>query len=233
MKEDFIEDVTFDLFSVELAIADVAILAMIQDKLLPDAPKDGKTYGRNNSEWVEVTSGASSHPALNDKNAELSFQHVDTTTTKETLVTNDKVAILDSVTGKMVLTDKANVGGGSTDIISANATNNTGTIIIDTTVNWQRINITSGIDTITLDYPNGILPNKNREYLLIINNASTRTKTLTLPTVSFVKNGITYNFMNTTGSFPINSGKSVEVNVIFFFVNATTCNVRTLISPFI
>ena len=33
MKEDFIEDVTFDLFSVELAIADVAILSMIQDKL--------------------------------------------------------------------------------------------------------------------------------------------------------------------------------------------------------
>ena len=43
MKEDFIEDVTFDLFSVEditfdlfsveLVIADVAILSMIQDKL--------------------------------------------------------------------------------------------------------------------------------------------------------------------------------------------------------
>ena len=33
MKEDFIEDVTFDLFCVELAIADVAILSMIQDKL--------------------------------------------------------------------------------------------------------------------------------------------------------------------------------------------------------
>ena len=38
MKEDFIEDVTFDLFSVELAIADVAILSMVQEeinKLLP------------------------------------------------------------------------------------------------------------------------------------------------------------------------------------------------------
>ena len=124
-------------------------------------------------------------------------------------------------------------GGGSTDIISANATNNTGTIVIDTTVNWQRINISGGGNAVTLDYPNGILPTKNREYLLVINNAHSITKTLTLPTVSFVKSGITYNFMNTTGSFPINSGKSVEVNVIFFFVDATTCNIRTLISPFI
>ena len=55
MKEDFIEEITFDLFVVELAIADVAILSMIQDNLLPEAPKDGKTYGRNNSEWVAVT----------------------------------------------------------------------------------------------------------------------------------------------------------------------------------
>ena len=76
MKEGFIEDVTFDLFSVELAIVDVAILSMIQDKLLPDAPEDGKTYGRNNAEWVEVTSGTFSHPSLTDKNAEPEFQHV-------------------------------------------------------------------------------------------------------------------------------------------------------------
>ena len=174
-----------------------------------------------------------SHPALNNKNAEPEFQHVDTTITKETLVQDDKVAIYDSVTGKIVLTNKSNVGGGSTDIISTNATNNTGTIVIDTTPNWQRVNISGGGNTLILDYANGTLPTKNREYLLVINNASASTITLTLPTVSFVKGGITYNFMNTTGSFPINSGKSIEVNVVFFFIDATTCNIRTLISPFI
>ena len=132
------------------------------------------------------------------------------------------------------MTNKSNVGGGgSTDIISTNATNNTGTIVIDTTSNWQRVNITSGINTLVLDYENGTLPTKNREYLLIINNASTTGRiTLTLPTVSFVKNGITYNFINTAVTFPINSGKSIEVNVIFFFIDATTCNIRTLISQF-
>ena len=172
------------------------------------------------------------HKDLENKNAEPEFQHVDTTITKETLVEVDKVAIFDSVTGKVVLTDKTNVGG-ITDIISTNVTNNTGTIVIDTTPNWQRVNITSGVNTLVLDYENGILPTKNREYLLVINNAHTATKILTLPTVSFVKGGITYNFMNTTGSFPINSGKSIEVNVVFFFIDTTTCNIRTLISPFI
>ena len=64
------------------------------------------------------TSGASSHPALNDKNAEPAFQHIDTTTTKEILVNDDKVVIVDSETGKVVLTDKANVGCRITDAIS-------------------------------------------------------------------------------------------------------------------
>lgn len=95
------------------------------------------------------------------------------------------------------------------------------------------MNITSGSNTLVLDYENGVLPTKNREYLLVINNAHSVTKILTLPTVSFVKGGITYNFMNASGSYPINSGRSIEVNVIFFFIDATTCNIRTLITPFI
>ena len=174
------------------------------------------------------------HSDLTDKNAETTFQHIDTTTTKETLVVADKVAILDSATGKVVLTDKSNVGGGgSTDIISSNVTNNTGTIVIDTTPNWQRVNISGGGSTLILDYANGILPTKNREYLLVINNASATVITLTLPTVSFVKGGITYNFKNTAGSVPIDINRSIEVNVIFFFIDATTCNIRTQISQFI
>ena len=51
-----------------------------------------------------------SHKDLTNKNQEADNQHIDTTITKETLVNDDKVAILDSVTGKIVLTDKSNVG---------------------------------------------------------------------------------------------------------------------------
>ena len=60
----------------------------------------------------------SSHIDLTNKNSETAFQHIDTTTTKETLVNDDKVPIYDSVTGKVVLTDKTNVGYRITDIIS-------------------------------------------------------------------------------------------------------------------
>ena len=95
------------------------------------------------------------------------------------------------------------------------------------------MNISSGTNTLVLDYEIGILPTKNREYLLVINNASTSTKILTLPTVSFVKAGITYSFKNTAGSVPIEAGRSIEVNVIFFFIDATTCSIRTQISQFI
>ena len=182
---------------------------------------------------TNASTGGSTHSGLIGKNAEADFQHVDTTITKETLIGADKVAILDSVTGKVVFTDKSNVGGGgSTDIISTNATNNTGTIVIDTTPNWQRVDITEGGSTLILDYENGVLPNKNREYLLIIKNASAVTITLTLPTVPFIKGGISYNFINSAVSVPIDSGKSIEVNVVFFFFNTETCNVRTLISQF-
>ena len=58
------------------------------------------------------------HRSTIDKNAETDFQHIDTTITKETLVEDDKVTIFDSITGKVVLTDKTNVGYRITDTIS-------------------------------------------------------------------------------------------------------------------
>jgi len=61
------------------------------------------------NEQGDFTKPIISHIDLTYKNDETAFQHVDTTTTKETLVTNDKVAILDSETGKIVLTDKTNI----------------------------------------------------------------------------------------------------------------------------
>ena len=140
-----------------------------------------------------------------------------------------------SGTNIKTINNESILGSGNintSNIISTNATNNTGTIVIDTTPNWQRVNISIG-GTLILDYPNGILPTKNREYLLVINNASTTGITLTLPTVSFIKNGITYNFINTAGSVYIQAGRSIEVNVIFFFIDATTCSIRTQISQFI
>ena len=121
----------------------------------------------------------------------------------------------------------------STDIISTSVNNTTGTIVIDTTPNWQRVNISSGGNTWILDYENGVLPTKNREYLLVINNSHYSTKILTLPTDPLVKGGITYNFINSAGNIPIDKNKSIEVNVVFFFIDATTCNIRTLVSQFI
>lgn len=49
-----------------------------------------------------------SHENLTDKNSEAAFQHVDTTTVKTTLVEADKVALYDSVTGKVVLSNALN-----------------------------------------------------------------------------------------------------------------------------
>lgn len=49
------------------------------------------------------------HTDLREKNQDAAFQHIDITTTKETLVEGDMVAIKDSATGKMVLTPKSNI----------------------------------------------------------------------------------------------------------------------------
>ena len=48
------------------------------------------------------------HENLTDKNSESAFQHVDTTTTKSGLDDGDKVALYDSVTGKVILSTALN-----------------------------------------------------------------------------------------------------------------------------
>ena len=48
------------------------------------------------------------HSLMPDKNSEAAFQHVDTTTVKTTLAEADKVALYDSVTGKVVLSNALN-----------------------------------------------------------------------------------------------------------------------------
>ena len=63
---------------------------------------DGK-FLNERGEMVEV-----SHETVTNKNSEASVQHVDTTVTKETLADNDKVALYDSETGKVVLSNALN-----------------------------------------------------------------------------------------------------------------------------
>ena len=60
------------------------------------------------AEYPEFEDLEFSHENLTDKNSEAAFQHVDTTVTKETLDEADKVALWDSVTGKVVLSNALN-----------------------------------------------------------------------------------------------------------------------------
>ncbi len=69
------------------------------------------------AEYPEFENLEFSHANLTDKNSEAAFQHVNTTVTKETLDEADKVALYDSVTGKVVLTHKSNL---ETDLTTVN-----------------------------------------------------------------------------------------------------------------
>lgn len=60
------------------------------------------------AEYPEFEDLEFSHENLTDKNSEAAFQHVDTTTVKGTLDAADKVALYDSVTGKVVLSNALN-----------------------------------------------------------------------------------------------------------------------------
>ena len=169
------------------------------------------------------------HKGLTDKNQEAGFQHVDTTITKETLVNDDKVTIYDSVTGKVVLTDKSNVqGGGSTDITLKNENiGSARTVVVDTAYDWHVVSKTSGgAGVFTFDFANGVLPTKNKEYLIILKNDSVGTLTVTMPTGSITVGGVVFNFNNSISTFPLNAGKTAEINVIAVFLGSTTCNIR-------
>ena len=173
--------------------------------------------------------GITSHTALNGKNAEPDYQHVDTTTTKKTLVNDDKVTIYDSVTGKIVLTDKSNVGGGgSTDITLKNENiGSATTVVVDTAYDWQVVRKTlGGAGVFTFDFANGVLPTKNKEYLIILKNDAVGTLTVTMPTGSITVGGVVFNFNSSISTFPLNAGKTAEINVIAVYTGSTTCNIR-------
>ena len=119
MTEDFIQNIQFDLFSVELVIGDTATLLMAEKYVtIREVFVDNVKVEPNEEKQIFLSRGVTSHNQLTNKNAETTFQHIDTTTTKQTLVQADKAPIYDSVTGKIVLTEKSNVGYRITDIIS-------------------------------------------------------------------------------------------------------------------
>jgi hypothetical protein len=64
MKEDFIDTIQFDLFKIEIAIGDVALLSLVKNYIdentISDASSDDVIYGRKNAEWVEVSGGGES-----------------------------------------------------------------------------------------------------------------------------------------------------------------------------
>ena len=60
------------------------------------------------AEYPEFEDLEFSHTNLTDKNSEAAVQHINTTITKTTLVEGDKVALYDSVTGKVVLSTALN-----------------------------------------------------------------------------------------------------------------------------
>ena len=64
---------------------------------------DAKKFLNKRGEMVAVA-----HESLTGKNSEAAFQHINTTITKTTLVEGDKVALYDSVTGKVVLSTALN-----------------------------------------------------------------------------------------------------------------------------
>ena len=88
---------------------------------IDDVPEELKKYVRVLGSWVDVTSELDklaeypefedlefSHTNITYKNSEAAFQHVDTTTVKTTLDEADKVALWDSVTGKVMLSNALN-----------------------------------------------------------------------------------------------------------------------------
>ena len=119
MAEQIIEQISFDKFSVTVYVGETATLLMAEKYVtIREVFVDNVKVEPNDEKQIFLSRGVISHNQLTNKNAETTFQHIDTTTTKETLVEADKVPIYDSITGKIVLTDKSNVGYRIIDIIS-------------------------------------------------------------------------------------------------------------------
>ena len=250
MTEDFIQNIQFDLFSVELVIGETATLLLAENyvtirevfvdniKVEPNEnkqifltgggddlweigegnilqPKENRTftikkanevdaitgsaekYLNEQGDFVDVPIGVSSHPNLTDKNQETEFQHVDTTTTKETLVKADKVPIYDSVTGKVVLTDKNNVNSYSTETVSAPA--NAGTLTLKNATETVISTTLTNTNSFTIALPTAVA-GKINESIFIFKTGATL-PSLTQPSGVFYRTGIPTISINQTWTF--------------------------------
>ena len=160
------------------------------------------------AEYPEFEDLEFSHEKLTDKNSEAEFQHVDTTVTKETLAEADKVALWDSVTGKVVLTPKSNLqdvvqntGTSETDVMSQKAVSDeldmkaslqsiyktlnigaAGMVTLKPTTSYftYRLNITDNL-TLNIDLSRMIEQVGNARCRLIIDMPIKKTITVTKP----------------------------------------------------
>ena len=158
-------------------------------------PKDNKTFTIKKAHEVDPESGdtskflneqgdfaeiiipmpTTSHPDLTDKNTEPAFQHVDTTASKETLVEDDKVTIYDSVTGKIVLTDKSNASSYYAETVSAPA--NSGTLTLKNATETVISTTLTNSNSFTIALPTAIAGKINESILIFKTGA-------TLPTLA-------------------------------------------------
>ena len=78
MKEDFIQNIQFDIFSVELVIGETATLLMAEKYVtIREVFVDNVKVEPNDKKQIFLPRGVtSSHNQLTDKNAEPEFQHV-------------------------------------------------------------------------------------------------------------------------------------------------------------
>ena len=106
----------------------------------------------------------------------LIFQHIDTTTTKQTLVQADKVAIYDSVTGKVVLTNKSNVDNRyDSETVSAPA--NGGTLTLKNATETVISTTLTNTHSFTIALPTAVAGKVNESILIFKTGA-------TLPTLT-------------------------------------------------
>ena len=279
MKEDFIQNIQFDLFSVELVIGETATLLLAENyvtirevfvdgaKVEPNEskqifltgdlwelndgdilqPKENKTFTIKKAYEVDPESGSTdkylneqgdftkpinAHKDVTDKNAETDFQHIDTTITKETLVEADKVAILDSVTGKVVLTGKTNVGGGSTELTLLQTNNNNFEVNFSYDLHY---NIVPAGSINNLGFTCINCPTTNKEFVYIVTNNRTTLLQTALPASPIVQGGITYTFKRTTAitTVGISAGASCEFNFLFIKIDDTNFEVRVAVQKFV
>jgi len=276
MKEDFIQNIQFDLFSVELVIGETATLLMAENYVtirevfvdgvkvepndekqifLPSGgdslwelsegdiviPAENRKYTSKSMQEVDVANGSTdkffneqgdfktpiiSHSGVTDKNSETAFQHVDTTTTKETLVEDDKVPIYDSVTGKVVLTNKDNVGGSGERTLTLVTTNNND-FQVDFSGDLHYNTVPAG-EINNLGFTCVNCPTTNKEFVYIVTNNRTTLLQTALPAAPIVQGGITYTFKRTTATTTvgISAGASCEFNFLFIKTGDTNFEVR-------